>query len=302
MKLFQMGKRVGLFLLVNVLVVLTLGIITKVFGLDQRLGQGHYQQLMAFCFIYGMGGAFISLALSRIMAKWAQGVRVLDPDTQNPTERAVIQMVYDSANKAGLEVMPEVGIYQSPDVNAFATGPTRARSLVAVSTGLLNAMDRREVAGVIAHEVAHIANGDMVTMTLLQGVVNAFAMFLARILAAVVTQAMQRREDGRGGGGFIYYLLVMLFEVVFMIFGTIVICWFSRWREFRADAGGAQLAGTASMIAALTALKELHPAAAEEAEGTPALQTLKISNRRGAWLFASHPPLGERIARLRAMA
>jgi heat shock protein HtpX len=303
MKFAQIGKRILLFLAVNLLVMATLTIVASIiFHFIGRPGRGPglpYSYLMVFCFIWGMGGAFISLALSRIMAKWFMGVRVVDPRTSDPELAELVRMVHGLAQRAGLPAMPEVGIYDSPEVNAFATGPSRSRSLVAVSTGLLNAMRRTEVEGVVGHEVAHIANGDMVTMTLLQGVVNAFAMFLARVLAFALTQGRSRDDDERGGGNFFaQYLLMRLFEMVFMILGSLVVLWFSRWREFRADAGGARYAGRDSMIGALRALQRFQGHANAGDSGT-GVQTLKISSPGGMMrLFMSHPPLEERIARL----
>ena len=306
MKLWQIGKRVSLFLLVNILIVTTIGLVLSLFGVGARLPQGGYASLLAICFIWGMGGAFISLALSRLMAKWFMGVKIVDPDTREPELRELVQSVHSLAAKAGLSTMPQVGIYSADEVNAFATGPSRSRSLVAVSTGLLNQMRRREVDGVIAHEIAHIANGDMVTMTLIQGVINAFVMFLARVLAFAVSQAMRSRDDNRGGGGFMQFILVMVFQMVFSLLGAVVVCWFSRWREFRADAGGAQLAGREQMIGALAALGRLHgsPRQAAAGEGGQAFQALKISSPPSGMmrLFATHPPLEERIARLQAQA
>jgi heat shock protein HtpX len=236
------------------------------------------------------------------MAKWMMGVQVIPPDTTDSAQRDLVGTVHELARRAGLDTMPEVGIYESPDVNAFATGPSRSRSLVAVSSGLLNGMGRREVEGVLGHEVAHIANGDMVTMTLIQGVVNAFAMFLARVLAFVVSQAMRSRDDDRGSG-WLQWILIMVFQNVLMILGFIVVAWFSRQREFRADAGGARFAGRATMIGALHALQRLHDPeiAAADAKQAPAFQAFKISGGRASLLFATHPPLEERIARLEQM-
>ena len=204
------------------------------------------------------------------------------------------------ARAAGLPKLPEVGIYESEEVNAFATGPTRSRALVAVSSGLLQRMGSREVEGVLGHEITHVANGDMVTMTLIQGVINAFVMFLARILAFVVSQALRSRDDR--GSGWLQFLLVMVFQIVLSLFGAMVVCWFSRWREFRADAGGARLAGRENMIGALRALQRLHDPeiAAAEAQRAQAFQSLKISGEPRGFLalFATHPPLEQRIARL----
>jgi len=300
MNLVQLAKRTFLFVAVNLLVLVTISLVLSLLGVNRYFRPGQYESLMVFCLVWGMGGAFISLAISRMMAKWSMGVQVIDPATRNPDERELVMMVHDLSRKAGLTRMPEVGVYESPEINAFATGPTRSRSLVAVSTGLLNRMNRREVEGVIAHEVAHIANGDMVTMTLVQGVINAFVMFIARVLAFVVAQALQGQRQDRGGNNyFLQHLLVMAFEIVLSLFGAIVVCWFSRWREFRADAGGASLAGRAAMISALQALQRAYdPAAASQ--GSQAFQSLKISGQAGGLmaLFSTHPPLEQRIARL----
>jgi len=302
MKFTQISKRVFLFLTVNVLVVLTISLVLSLLGVNARLGSGRFESLIVFCLVWGMGGAFISLALSRLMAKWFMGVRVIDPNTTDPNLGEVVQMVHRLAQRAGLPAMPEVGVYESPEVNAFATGPSRARALVAVSTGLLNSMRTEQVEGVLGHEIAHIANGDMVTMTLIQGVINAFVLFLARILAFAVSQAMRSRDGDRGGGYFTQYLLIRLFEFAFSLLGFIVVCWFSRWREFRADSGGARYAGRERMIGALEALRQIHDnPAGGTAPTADAFQTLKIFGRPGriAHLFSSHPPIEERIARLR---
>jgi heat shock protein HtpX len=196
--------------------------------------------------------------------------------------------------------MPEVGLYESDDINAFATGPSKSRSLVAVSSGLLRKLDRPEVEGVLGHEITHIANGDMVTMTLLQGVVNAFVMFLARVLAYVVAQALRGNDREGGMSQGIYFVCVLVFQIVFMVLGSMVVMAFSRWREFRADAGGAHLAGRESMIRALQALQRDHEAVAQ-AKAPPALATMQISGRDGVMrFFLSHPPLEQRIERLRS--
>src|SRR5438876_554547 len=214
MKFAQISKRIFLFLAVNTLVLLTISLVLSVLGVRYRLGSGQYGPLMVFCLVWGMGGAFISLGLSRLMAKWFMGVEVIDPRTSNPDLQELVQTVHGLAQRARLPAMPQVGIYDSPEVNAFATGPSRSRSLVAVSRGLLQAMRRDELEGVLGHEIAHIANGDMVTMTLIQGVINAFVMFLARVLAFAVSQAMRSRDDGRGGNYFVQYILVHLFEFI----------------------------------------------------------------------------------------
>jgi len=299
MKFAQISKRVLLFLAVNALVVLTLSVVLSLLGVHSYLGNGRFDTLIVFCLVWGVGGAFISLALSRLMAKWFMGVRVVDPRTSDPNLQELVQMVHRLAQRAGLPAMPEVGIYDAPEVNAFATGPSRTRSLVAVSTGLLNSMRRDELEGVLGHEVAHIANGDMVTMALIQGIVNAFAMFLARVLAFAISQAMRSRDDDRGGSYFVQYLMVQLFQFVFLVLGSIVVCWFSRQREFRADAGGAQYVSRGQMIGALEALRRVHENPALASPARPdSFQTLKISGKQGH-LFSTHPPIEERIARLR---
>lgn len=296
------AKRIFLFLALNMAVIFSISIILRVLGVGPYLSAYgmDYQSLMIFCLVWGMGGAFISLALSRVMAKWMMGVRTIDPRTQEPELQELLQTVYQLARSAGLPAMPEVGIYDSPEVNAFATGPTKSRALVAVSTGLLRRMGRSEVEGVLGHEIAHVANGDMVTMTLLQGVINAFVMFLARALAFLIMQAGRGdRDDRRGGSPIMYFMVQMALEVFFMIIGSVVIAAFSRYREFRADAGGARLAGRDSMISALEALKRTYEIVEPAAQ--PAVQTLKISTRpSGVFrLFSTHPSLEERIERLR---
>jgi len=265
--------------------------ITK-YGLD-------LQQLLIFCAVWGFAGSFISLALSRIMAKWAMGVVVIDADTPDLQERRLLQLVYRLAQKAQLPKMPEVGIYDSSETNAFATGPSRSRALVAVSSGLLGRMNWDEIEGVLGHEISHIGNGDMVTMTLLQGVVNAFVMFFARVLAFAITR-VGRKGDNQSDepSPLVYNILVFLFEIVFMLLGAIVIAAFSRFREFRADEGGSRLAGKEKMISALKCLQAIHDTPDPKAE-QPAFQALKISNKKGIiHLFASHPPLEVRIQRL----
>lgn len=296
----SIAKRVVLFIAVNALVLVTISLILNFFNVQPYLTQHglDYNSLMVFCVIWGMGGAFISLGLSRIMAKWMMGVQVIDPARASGQDRELLDMVYKLAKNAGLGTMPQVGVYQSPEVNAFATGPTRARSLVAVSSGLLNRMNGAEVNAVLAHEIAHVANGDMVTMTLLQGVVNAFVMFFARVLAYAVMRMGRSKDDDSLGSPFMYSILVFAFEIMFMILGTIVIATYSRFREFRADAGGARLVGRDKMIQALQALERTVQIQDPKAE-QPAFQAMKISSSKPFMkLFSSHPPLEERIARL----
>lgn len=303
-------KRVILFLAVNMLVMLTLSIVVQALGLGTGRTAGGYDlpSLLGFCLVWGMGGAFISLAMSKIMAKWMMGVKIIDPRTTNPDERWLVDTTYRFARAAGLRSMPEVGYYESPEVNAFATGPTKNRSLVAVSSGLMNNLDRHAVEGVIGHEVAHIANGDMVTMTLIQGVINAFVMALARLVAFAISNFMKSDNDREGGGlgPLAYSLTVMALEMVFMLFGSIVVMWFSRQREFRADQGGARYAGREAMIGALRSLQkatDYNYKVNEQTEQKPAFASLKISASKPglANLFRTHPTLEERIERLERM-
>jgi len=299
----KIAKRVFLFLAVNFLVVATISVILSLLNVRPFLTSYglNYESLMIFCLVWGMGGAFISLALSRVMAKWLMGVRVIDPDTNDRDLQNLLQTVRELAKSAHLRAVPDVGIYDSPEINAFATGPTQKRSLVAVSTGLLRRMSQKELEGVLAHEIAHIANGDMVTMTLLQGVVNAFVMFLARVLAFFVSGLGQNKQKSSTGSYFAYSMCVFLFEIIFMVLGSIIVASYSRFREFRADKGGAQFAGREKMIAALEALQKTVNVHDKRAEA-PAFQAMKISTGRRSGLlalFATHPPLELRIQRLK---
>ncbi|MBK9089283.1 MAG: protease HtpX [Holophagales bacterium] len=301
----KIAKRVFLFVAVNVLVVATISIVLGVLGVRPYLTQRGLDlgSLAVFCLVWGFGGAFISLALSRVMAKWGMGVKLIDPGTPDPTLQELVSTVHRLAQAAGLRTMPQVGVYDSDEVNAFATGPTKNRSLVAVSTGLLRRLRRDEVEGVLGHEIAHVANGDMVTMTLVQGVVNAFTMFLARVLAFFVAQLFRRDEEGGGISHLVYFVATLVFDIAFSILGSVVVAWFSRLREFRADAGGAQLAGRDRMVGALEALQRTY-GIVDPADSQAAVQTLKISGHpRGLMkFFSTHPPLETRIARLKMMA
>jgi heat shock protein HtpX len=297
------ARRIFFFMLVNVAVMVTLTTVAHLLGVRPYLNAYglDYEALAIFCLVWGMGGAIISLLISRMMAKWTMGVQVIEPNTADPELRRLVATVHQLAAQAGLSVMPEVGIYDSPEVNAFATGPTRNRSLVAVSSGLLHRMRSNEVTGVLGHEVAHIANGDMVTMTLVQGVVNAFVMFLARVIAFAIAQGTRRSDDERGASPMMQYFLVQVLEILFMFLGMFVIAGFSRYREYRADKGGADLAGRANMIAALEGLRRTFEMVDPGAQ--PAVQTLKISTRPAGIfrLLSTHPPLEERIERLKNM-
>lgn len=285
-------KRIILFVLTNILVVLTISILVQILGVGRYLtAQGiDYSSLAVLCLIWGMTGSLFSLAISRIMAKMTMGIQVINRTSSS--DAWLVLMVEDLARKAGLPVMPEVGVYESPEVNAFATGPSKRRSLVAFSTGLLRSMNRNEIEGVAGHEIAHIANGDMVTMTLLQGVINAFVMFFARVIAWAIAQ--NSRDENRQTSS---YMITFLLEMVLGVLGMIVVCAFSRYREFRADRGGAQYAGKQDMIAALERLAGNR----RQYDNAPALAALKISGGPGA-LFATHPPLEKRIEALRKAA
>jgi heat shock protein HtpX len=282
-----MLKRTILFLVTNFAVVITFSIILRFLGI--RPGGG-LEGLAIFSLVWGMGGAFLSLQMSRWIAKRAVGAQLVDGRTGNRELDWLYATVERLTRQANLP-MPEVAVYDSGEVNAFATGPSKSRSLVAVSTGLLRSMRPDEVEGVLAHEVAHIANGDMVTMTLLQGVVNAFVIFLARVVAGAL-----RGNDSRGGN----YLVVLVLEIGLGILGSMITAWFSRQREFRADHGGATLAGREKMLAALRRLVSYQQAVDTSQE---ALATLKINGARGWMLFFStHPPLEVRIAALERQA
>lgn len=293
----------------NILVVLTISVILNILGVQPYLSNAglNIKSLMIFCLVWGMGGAFISLLLSKTMAKWTMGVKIIDPNTMDMNARELVSTVHRYAKAAGLTKMPEVGVYESPEVNAFATGPTRSNSLVAVSRGLINQMDKRSLEGVIGHEVSHIANGDMVTMTLLQGVINAFVMALARVIAFAISNALRSdRNEERGGGlgPLAYMATVFVLEMVFMILGSMVLMWFSRQREFRADAGSAKVAGKDAMLSALKSLQtmtNLNLQVEKQMPAQPAFASMKIAETKRlsiTHLFRSHPSLEERIARL----
>jgi len=288
-------KRIFLLLATNIAVLLVLSVVARILGLDRILDQQggiNFQGLLAFCAVFGFGGALISLAMSKWIAKRSTGAHVIN-QPRNATEAWLYETVRRQAQQAGIG-MPEVAIYDSPDMNAFATGARRDAALVAVSTGLLQRMDRREVEAVLGHEISHVANGDMVTLTLIQGVVNTFVLFLSRVIGYVVDRAVFRSERDHGPGFFITSLVAQL---VLGVLASMIVAWFSRQREFRADAGGASLAGREGMIAALERLKTAH----EPAALPDSMKAFGISGSGGMMrLFMSHPPLDERIAALRA--
>ncbi|HVP34043.1 MAG TPA: protease HtpX [Steroidobacteraceae bacterium] len=291
-------KRILLFLVTNIAVLLVLTVVARVLGIDAYLaahGQS-LQGLLVWAALFGFGGAFVSLAMSKMQAKMFMGVQVISPQSADATGQWLLSVVEHHARNAGVG-MPEVGIFNSPEPNAFATGMSRNSALVAVSSGLLQQMNRQEIEAVLGHEMTHVANGDMVTLALIQGVVNTFVLFLARVVGNIIDRAVFRSDDGRGMASFlIYYVL----QIAFGILATPIVMWFSRWREFRADRGGAQLAGTGNMIAALEELKRVH-------EPLPAQQFAAFGIADGdvgrglKRLFMSHPPLDERIAALRAL-
>ena len=297
-----MGKRIILFLLTNLAVIVVASFILNLFNVTPYLNQKglNYQSLFIFALVFGFAGSFISLLLSKTIAIHGMGVKRIETP-RNTYESQLLATVQSLAQKANIG-MPEVGIYESPEPNAFATGWNKNKALVAVSTGLLQNMTQQELNGVLGHEISHIANGDMVTMTLLQGVLNTFVIFFARIAAFAVSQFLQRDEEGNSGGmsTMTYWLVSMVFEIVFGILASIVVLAFSRWREFRADAGSARLVNKSSMIAALQRLQQLTTAAAPEDNRVPSLAAFKISDQKSRFgrLFASHPPLEERIQAL----
>ena len=292
-------RRIFFFLLINILVVTTAAILGTV--ITQALGiKGEWGFYLVFYSLIGFGGAFFTLAISRYLAKKFMGVRVIDPKTAHGEEKDLLDMVYQMATQARLPKKPEVGIFESPSPNAFATGPSKKKSLVAVSRGLLNSMNKNELEGVIAHEVAHIANGDMVTMTLLQGLINTMILLAARFVARLIVSQQRNRSY------FMEHLIFIGLQIAFSVLGSIVLCYFSRIREYRADKGGARLSSVGNMIAALKALQRTTiagPGAAQAAfaggdRNRESYNYLQISGKKKTSLFSTHPPLGERIARL----
>ena len=290
-------KRILLFIATNIAVLLVLTIVARLLGLDTWLavhGES-FGGLLVWAALFGFGGAFISLAMSKMQAKMFMGVQVIG-NSSDPTEQWLLSVVERHARAVGVG-MPEVGIFNSPAPNAFATGASRNSALVAVSTGLLQHMNREEIEAVLGHEMTHVANGDMVTLTLIQGIVNTFVLFLARVVGNIIDRAVFRSEDGRGIASFV---TVIVLQLVLGILANIIVMWFSRRREFRADRGGAELTGKGNMIAALEELKRVH-------EPLPSQQFAAFGIADGSTggglrrLFMSHPPLDERIAALRAL-
>lgn len=284
-------KRVILFLLTNLAVMLVLGVVLSilmsVFGISSR----SYSGIMIIAAVFGFGGAFISLFMSKWIAKKSTGAFVIE-QPRNETEHWLVSTVAAQAQQVGI-AMPEVAIYDSPEINAFATGPSKNNSLVAVSSGLLNNMDRDQAEAVLAHEVSHVANGDMVTLTLIQGVVNTFVIFFAKVLAGIVDNFLNSDEE-ESGGSWTYFIFDMIFQILFGILASIVVAYFSRRREFAADKGAADLVGAHKMRSALERLKYNHES---QLEGS--MMAFGIASGKSiADFFASHPPLDERIKAL----
>jgi heat shock protein HtpX len=289
-------KRVVLFLATNLAILAMLSLAMNVFlpMLGIRVNPASYSGLLVMALIFGFGGSFLSLAMSKWMAKTTTRMQLVN-EPRSEGERWLVETVRRQAEQAGIK-MPEVGIYEAPEINAFATGPSRNNALVAVSTGLLRAMDRDEAEAVLGHEVSHVANGDMVTMALLQGVLNTFVIFLSRVIGRIIDGAIGGGRDGPGLG---YYAIVLVLDLVFGLFASMIAMWFSRQREFRADAGGADLAGRGKMIGALQRLSQTY------GENTLPKQVAAFGISGAIahgvqGLFRSHPPLEERIARLQA--
>lgn len=292
-------KRVFLFVITNLAILFVLNITLRLLGVDRILyasGGINFSALLIFAAVFGFGGAFISLALSKWSAKQMTGATVIEQPS-DPTEMWLVETVRHHAQAAGIG-MPEVAVYESPDVNAFATGMSRDSALVAVSTGLLQKMRKDEIEAVLGHEITHVANGDMVTLALIQGVVNTFVIFFSKIIGRLVDRVVFRNERGYGIAAWITEIFA---QVILGILASMIVMWFSRQREFRADAGGARLAGREKMIAALERLKEQY----EQPPLPQQMAAFGISGGEGGGLralFMSHPPLDERIAALRAVA
>jgi len=287
-------KRVVLFLVTNLAVMLVLGIVLSilmsVFGIDNRSLGG----ILMIAAVFGFGGSFISLFMSKWMAKKSTGAHVIE-QPRNETEKWLVDTVASQAQKAGIK-MPEVAIYDSPDMNAFATGPSKNNSLIAVSTGLLQSMNQDQAEAVLAHEVSHVAGGDMVTLTLIQGVVNTFVIFMAKVLAGIVDNFLSSDdEEEQSGHSWTYFILDMVFQMIFGILASVIVAYFSRKREFVADAGAAKLVGADKMRSALERLQSNHPS---QLQGS--MMAFGIASGKGvSEYFSSHPPLEDRIAALR---
>jgi heat shock protein HtpX len=289
-------KRIVLFLATNMAIVLVLSVTMRILGVEPYLNANglNLSSLLIFAAVFGFGGSFISLAISKWMAKKSMGVRVIETPS-NSTEFWLVDTVKKYSADAGIG-MPEVGIFDTPQVNAFATGMNKNNALVAVSSGLLQQMTREEAEAVVGHEIAHVANGDMVTLALIQGVVNTFVMFLSRVIGHAVDKIVFKTERGTGPA---FFVTMIIAELILGVLASIIVMWFSRKREFRADRGGASLAGKQHMIAALERLNSLHPAPLPEKMAAFGISGSGASGLKR--LFMTHPPLEERIAALRAV-
>ncbi len=293
-----MFKRIFLFLVTNLAIVFVLNITLRILGVDRLIAQsgGSLMPWLVYAAVIGFAGSLVSLAISKWSAKMMTGAQVIQ-QPRNGTERWLIETVQRHAQRAGIG-MPEVAVYESPEINAFATGWNRNAALVAVSSGLLHSMTEDEADAVLGHEVSHVANGDMVTLALIQGVVNTFVIFLSRVIGQLVDRTVFKTERGYGPA---FYVTSFVAEMVLGILASMIVMWFSRWREFHADAGGASLAGRHKMIAALERLKALH----EPSQLPAQMQAFGIAGGGGGGLRAllmSHPPLEQRIAALKAGA
>ena len=296
-------KRIFWFMLVNIVIIFTISLLLHIFGLDKYVAESYnynlnYSSLLIFCAIWGFTGSFISLFLSKTIVKMSMGVKLIPSNTQDPSYQWLIQTVDNLAKSAGISRLPEVGIYEAREVNAFATGASKNSALVAVSSALLTRLNKDQIKGVLGHEIAHIANGDMVTMTLLQGVVNTFVMFFARIFAWTISTALNKDSDRRSESSGTYFLFTIIFQILLGFLGMIVTSYYSRQREFRADKGGARYAGQSNMISALEALK---PTLDYIDDSKQTVAAFKISGKRSKFsqLFATHPDLDTRIERLK---
>jgi heat shock protein HtpX len=291
-------KRIFLFVVTNLAILVVLSITARILGVDRFLTANGLNMgaLLVFAALFGFGGSIISLLMSKTIAKWSTRAQVID-QPRNAVEQWLVETVRRQAQQAGIG-MPEVAVYDAPEINAFATGANRNNALVAVSTGLLNNMSRDEAEAVLGHEVSHVANGDMITLTLIQGVVNTFVIFISRVIGNLVDRVVFKNENGPG---IAYFVTSIAAEILLGILASIIVMWFSRQREFRADAGGAALSSRDKMIAALQRLKANH----EPSSLPQATQAFGISGKANgglARLFMTHPPLDERIETLRAGA
>ncbi|NNM58308.1 MAG: protease HtpX [Legionellales bacterium] len=297
-----MAKRVLMFVITNIAVLLIFSIIMRLFNIGPMLSQHglNYTALLIYSAVFGFLGSFVSLFLSKMMAKMTMGVQIVERSQASGDAAWVISTVENLANNVGIR-MPEVGIYDSPEPNAFATGWNRNNALVAVSTGLLRAMSRDEIEAVLGHEISHVANGDMVTLTLIQGILNTFVLFFARVAAFFVSQALSRDENNQPGflNNMVFFLVEIAFQIVFGILASIIVMWFSRFREYRADAGSAKLLGSSKMIQALRRLQQMQDTPPDNR--APSFEAMKIAGHKRSGflaLLASHPPLEDRIKAL----